>query len=347
MTAAARPSSRRDKAERRLPTEAADLTPGPGGPRHLGIVGEDLVGFRFAGCAFRSCSAPRGHVALEAASALGGETGAEHALRLCAQELGPAGADPARCRPEAGDAQHGRDRGRGDVDSELQQLALDAHIAQRGLSRASRRIRLRVAGTSGGRPRRARRRYTAVTRLRPNGEPAVPACGNENETGDCGATGVCRHRRRVRDRLLCTRDLGRRRRFRTRLRTSAVVPLQERHEDDGCSAADQSCEPPSEARQRASRLRRRWGRGPARLEPRVQLRDIDVAIEAEELGVGAEEPSRVHLGGSSPSRSSSSAARNLTRIRVASAASRSSNPWRVRASRSVLPSWNIGPAGRG
>jgi hypothetical protein len=132
MTAAARPSSRRDKAERRLPTEAADLTPGPGGPRHLGIVGEDLVGFRFAGCAFRSCSAPRGHVALEAASALGGETGAEHALRLCAQELGPAGADPARCRPEAGDAQHGRDRGRGDVDSELQQLASHIVPRQRG-----------------------------------------------------------------------------------------------------------------------------------------------------------------------------------------------------------------------
>jgi hypothetical protein len=48
---------------------------------------------------------------------------------LRAQELRPAGADPARRRPEAGEAQHSRDRGRGDVDSELQQLALDAHIA--------------------------------------------------------------------------------------------------------------------------------------------------------------------------------------------------------------------------
>jgi hypothetical protein len=79
-----------------------------------------------------------------------------------------------------------------------------------------------------------------VTRLRPNGEPAVPACGNENEAGDCGRTGACRHGRRVRDPLLRTRDLRRGCRSRTRLRTSAVVPRDERHQDDGCSAADQS-----------------------------------------------------------------------------------------------------------
>jgi hypothetical protein len=90
--------------------------------------------------------------------------------------------------------------------------------------------------------------YTAVTRLRPNGEPAVPARGNENEAGEYGTTGVCCHGRRVRDRLLRSRDLGRRCRLRTRLRTSAVVPRDERHEDDGCSAADQIRGPPIEAR---------------------------------------------------------------------------------------------------
>ena len=77
----------------------------------------------------RSWGAPRGRVALEAATGLRGETGVKHALRLRAQELRPAGADPARRRPEARDAQQGRDRGRRDVDSELQQLAPDAHIA--------------------------------------------------------------------------------------------------------------------------------------------------------------------------------------------------------------------------
>ncbi len=75
---------------------------GQEGPPRLGIVGGDLLGFRFAGCAFRRCSAPRGHVALEAATGPGGETGAEHALRLGsrnADQLGPIrrGAGP---RPE-------------------------------------------------------------------------------------------------------------------------------------------------------------------------------------------------------------------------------------------------------
>jgi hypothetical protein len=89
----------------------------------------ELLGCHVAGRPVRSWSAPRAHVAAESATGFGGETGAEHALRLGAQELGPAGADPARRRPEARDSQHGRDRGRRDADSELQQLALDAHIA--------------------------------------------------------------------------------------------------------------------------------------------------------------------------------------------------------------------------
>jgi len=88
-----------------------------------------LLCFDAAGCAFRWRSAPRGHVALEFASGLGAETAAEHALRLGAHKLGPAGADPPRRRPEARGAQHVRDCGRRDADSELQQLALDAHIA--------------------------------------------------------------------------------------------------------------------------------------------------------------------------------------------------------------------------
>ena len=56
-------------------------------------------------------------------------TAAEHAERLSAQELRPAGANASRCRTEARGAQHGRDRGGRDADPELQQLTLDAHVA--------------------------------------------------------------------------------------------------------------------------------------------------------------------------------------------------------------------------
>jgi hypothetical protein len=59
----------------------------------------------------------------------GARTAAEHAVRLGAQELRPAGADPARRRPEPRAAQHGRDRGGRDADPQLQELTLDAHIA--------------------------------------------------------------------------------------------------------------------------------------------------------------------------------------------------------------------------
>jgi hypothetical protein len=100
----------------------------PGGRRLCTFAGP-LLGFHAAGRPFRNLSAACRHVALESATAVPGETGVEHALRLRAQELGPARSDPARRRPEARDAQRGRDRGGRDVDSELQQLALDAHIA--------------------------------------------------------------------------------------------------------------------------------------------------------------------------------------------------------------------------
>jgi hypothetical protein len=56
-------------------------------------------------------------------------TAAEHAVRLGAQELRPAGADPPRRRPEARAAQHGRDRGGRDANLELQQLTLNTNVA--------------------------------------------------------------------------------------------------------------------------------------------------------------------------------------------------------------------------
>jgi hypothetical protein len=62
-------------------------------------------------------------------SGRGARATAEHAVRLGAQELRPAGADPSRGRPEPRAAQHGRDRGGRDADPQLQQLTLDAHIA--------------------------------------------------------------------------------------------------------------------------------------------------------------------------------------------------------------------------
>jgi hypothetical protein len=102
---------------------------GQGAPLLVSIVGGKLLGIQAAGRPFRSWCAPRGRVALEYTTGLRDEADAEHALRLGAQELGPAGADPARRRPQARDAQHARDRGGRDADSKLQQLPLDAHIA--------------------------------------------------------------------------------------------------------------------------------------------------------------------------------------------------------------------------
>jgi len=71
-------------------------------------------------------------------------------VRLAAQELRPAGANPPRRRTQARPAQHGRDRRGGDADPE--QLTPDAHVAPGGFSLASRLIRRRLGrkrGTTG------------------------------------------------------------------------------------------------------------------------------------------------------------------------------------------------------
>jgi hypothetical protein len=57
----------------------------------------------------------------------------EQALRLGAQELTPAGADPPRRRRKTRATQHRRDRRRRDDDPESLQLTLDTHIAPAGV----------------------------------------------------------------------------------------------------------------------------------------------------------------------------------------------------------------------
>jgi hypothetical protein len=57
----------------------------------------------------------------------------EQALRLGAQELRPAGADPPRRRRKTGAPQHRRDRRRRDDDPEPLQRTLDTHIAPAGV----------------------------------------------------------------------------------------------------------------------------------------------------------------------------------------------------------------------
>src|SRR5262249_23544483 len=123
-----------------------------------------------AGALLRRWSAARRRVAREVATGLGGETGVEHALRLGAQKLRPAGADPARRRPEPRDAQDGRDGGGRDADPELQQLALDAHIAPA-------RVLPRQPNDQSARRRRKRRttrRAAAPSAIAPQKRP-VPA----------------------------------------------------------------------------------------------------------------------------------------------------------------------------
>jgi hypothetical protein len=70
-----------------------------------------------------------GRIVTEVVVCPGARAATEHAVRLGVQELRPAGADPSRRRPEPRAAQHGRDRGGRDADPELQQLALDTHVA--------------------------------------------------------------------------------------------------------------------------------------------------------------------------------------------------------------------------
>jgi hypothetical protein len=120
----------------------------------------------------------------------GGQTCVEHALRLGAQELGPARADPARRRPEARDAQYGCDRGGRNADPELQQFALDAHIAPaRVLPRqpndqAARRGRKRRTTRRAGAPAAIalqQRPVPAAQRLRA-GRKARPALERKQPT---------------------------------------------------------------------------------------------------------------------------------------------------------------------
>jgi hypothetical protein len=56
------------------------------------------------------------------------QAGGEQAVRLGAQELRPAGADPPWRRPETRTSEHVRDRGGRDADPELEQLALDTDV---------------------------------------------------------------------------------------------------------------------------------------------------------------------------------------------------------------------------
>ena len=74
--------------------------------------GEVVVGFHLAARPNPGRSARLGRIVPVAVLSRGeARTAAEHDVRLGAQELRPAGADPARRRAEARAAQHGRDRG--------------------------------------------------------------------------------------------------------------------------------------------------------------------------------------------------------------------------------------------
>src|SRR6266516_4746925 len=97
----------------------------PGGSRS-----EIVTGFRLAGWPILDRPDRLGGITIDALLSDGiADSAGEQAVRLGAQELRPAGADPPRRRPEARPAQHGRDRGGRDADPELEQLALDAHGA--------------------------------------------------------------------------------------------------------------------------------------------------------------------------------------------------------------------------
>jgi hypothetical protein len=78
-----------------------------------------------------------------------GSTGGEEAIRLQSQELGPRRPDSAWRRAESAISKH-RGDGRGqDIDPELQELPSDPEVAP--FSRASRRIRCLIEGSSEGR----------------------------------------------------------------------------------------------------------------------------------------------------------------------------------------------------
>jgi hypothetical protein len=127
----------------------------PAGSSRAAIVAD----FQLAGCPLLGRAEWLGGIAVDAVGARAiAQAAGEQAERLGAQKLRPAETDPPRRRAESRGAQDVRDRGGRNADAELQQLALDAHVApaQRGFSRADRLIRLRVSSASGGRPVRRR-----------------------------------------------------------------------------------------------------------------------------------------------------------------------------------------------
>jgi hypothetical protein len=69
-----------------------------------------------AGPGYRGPAARRGSDAVKAVRERRAQAATDQAVRLGAQELRPAGADPPRRRPQARAAQHGRDRRRRDAD---------------------------------------------------------------------------------------------------------------------------------------------------------------------------------------------------------------------------------------
>ncbi len=92
-----------------------------------------VVGFHQAGRPNVGRPAGPGSDAVKGVCQRRAQIAGDQAVRLGAQELRPAGADPPRRRPEARAAQHGRDRGRRDADPQPFQLTLDAHVAPLGV----------------------------------------------------------------------------------------------------------------------------------------------------------------------------------------------------------------------
>jgi hypothetical protein len=91
--------------------------------------GDRVVGCHRASLPIRCWPPSSGRVALQACFHRRTQIAAVQAVRLGAQERRPAGADAPGRRPQSRLAQDGRDRGRGDTDTELQQLTLDSHVA--------------------------------------------------------------------------------------------------------------------------------------------------------------------------------------------------------------------------
>jgi hypothetical protein len=92
-----------------------------------------VVGFHQRGRPNVDRSARLGSDAVKGVCQREAQIAGDQAVRLGAQELRPAGADPPRRRPEARAAQHGRDRRRRDADPQPLQLTLDAHVAPLGV----------------------------------------------------------------------------------------------------------------------------------------------------------------------------------------------------------------------